>query len=181
MIKCSTKVIIIFILLFGLVIQSVFLAKFREQVALEQGTITRLQSDNSEQSLVISRQTFDFARFNQASMYANQLNSIIDITKEESVIKIREKLRYEKTCNYPLPDDISNELLSKANKIRSSALHSDTSSNVSANDSSTTTVRLTYCQAVLWITPLLAEIEKGNNQLKYIGSVNYQSDTSKEN
>ncbi|WP_431834235.1 Rz1-like lysis system protein LysC [Escherichia coli] len=32
-------------------------------------------------------------------------------------------------------------------------------------DRATTTRTLTYCQAVLWINPLLAAIEKANNQL----------------
>ncbi|EKU4731029.1 hypothetical protein M2O48_005371, partial [Citrobacter freundii] len=34
-----------------------------------------------------------------------------------------------------------------------------------ASDNATTASTLTYCQAVLWIKPLLAAIEKANNQL----------------
>ncbi|EKU4731114.1 hypothetical protein M2O48_005470, partial [Citrobacter freundii] len=40
-----------------------------------------------------------------------------------------------------------------------------------ASNSAITTSSLTYCQAVLWIKPLLAAIEKANNQLAGIREI----------
>nr|WP_281959610.1 hypothetical protein [Enterobacter mori] len=40
-----------------------------------------------------------------------------------------------------------------------------------ANDSSVSTRAMTYCQAVLWIKPLLAVIEKGNNNFAGIRQI----------
>ncbi|HGT8889857.1 TPA: hypothetical protein ACM4H6_004868, partial [Escherichia coli] len=84
---------------------------------------------------------------------------------EKTVIKYREVLLREKNCDFPVPVDIAVGLLNYANRLRASALHADSGDIDSAGDRATTTRTLTYCQAVLWINPLLAAIEKANNQL----------------
>jgi activator of HSP90 ATPase len=122
-----------------------------------------LRNDNALQVQVIATQAFNFNRFNQVAEHANRLNSLIDTSTEETVIEYREILRREKTCDLPVPADIASGLLEYAHRLRSSAMHSDTDRADAANDSATTTSSMTYCQAVLWIKPLLAIIEKGNN------------------
>lgn len=124
-----------------------------------------LRSDNALQEQVIATQAFNFNRFNQVAEHANRLNSLIDTSTEETVIEYREILRREKTCDLPVPADIAGGLLEYAYRLRASAMHSDTDRTDKADDRTTATSSLTYCQAVLWIKPLLTAIDKGNNQL----------------
>ena len=130
-----------------------------------------LRSDNSMQGKVIATQAFNFNRFNQVAEHANKLNSLIDTRTEENVIEYREILRREKTCDLPVPADIAGGLLEYAYRLRTSAMHADTERVNTADDSSATSSSMTYCQAVLWIKPLLAVIEKGNNNFAGIRQV----------
>lgn len=130
-----------------------------------------LRSDNSLQGQVIATQAFNFNRFNQVSEHANRLNSLIDTRTEETVIEYREILRREKTCNLPAPADIAGGLLEYAHRLRASALHTDTNRPDTTDDRAAAASSMTYCQAVLWIKPLLAVIEKGNNNLAGIRQI----------
>ncbi|MHC9003560.1 hypothetical protein [Enterobacter adelaidei] len=133
-----------------------------------------LASDNQLQGQVIATQAFNFNRFNQIAEHANRLNSLIDISAEDTVIKYREILRREKTCDLPVPHDIAGGLLEYAHRLRASALHTDTNRPDAANDSAAAASSMTYCQAVLWIKPLLAVIEKGNNNFAGIRQIEHE-------
>ncbi len=130
-----------------------------------------LRSDNSLQGQVIATQAFNFHRFNQVAEHANRLNSLIDTSTEETVIEYREILHREKTCDLPVPADIAGGLLEYAYRLRSSAMHTNTDRTDEANDRSASSSSMTYCQAVLWIKPLLAVIEKGNNNFAGIRQI----------
>ncbi|HGH4615006.1 TPA: hypothetical protein ACJIWM_000735 [Enterobacter bugandensis] len=130
-----------------------------------------LRSDNSLQGQVIATQAFNFNRFNQVAEHANKLNSLIDTSTEENVIEYREILRREKTCDLPVPADVAGGLLEYAHRLRASAMHADTDGTDAADDSTAAARSMTYCQAVLWIKPLLAVIEKGNNNLAGIRQI----------
>lgn len=130
-----------------------------------------LRSDNSLQGQVIATQAFNFNRFNQVAEHANKLNSLIDTSTEETVIEYREILRREKTCDLPVPADVAGGLLEYAHRLRASAVHADTDGPDAADDRTAAASSITYCQAVLWIKPLLAVIEKGNNNLAGIRQI----------
>ncbi|WP_213760396.1 hypothetical protein [Enterobacter hormaechei] len=130
-----------------------------------------LASDNQLQGQVIATQAFNFNRFNQIAEHANRLNSLIDTGTEETVIKYREILRREKTCDLPVPADVAGGLLEYAHRLRASAMHTDTNRPDAADDRSAAASSMTYCQAVLWIKPLLAVIEKGNNNFAGIREI----------
>ena len=130
-----------------------------------------LRSDNALQEQIIATQAFNFNRFNQVAEQANRLNSLIDISTEETIIEYREILRREKTCNLPVPADIAGGLLEYAHRLRASALYSDTHRPGTADDRAAAASSMTYCQTVLWIKPLLAVIEKGNNNLAGIRQI----------
>nr|WP_095908440.1 hypothetical protein [Enterobacter cloacae] len=130
-----------------------------------------LRSDNTLQGQVIATQAFNFNRFNQITEHSNRLNSLIDTGTEETVIKYREILRHEKTCDLPVPVDVAGGLLEYAYRLRSGALHADTDGPDAADDRAFTASSMTYCQAVLWIKPLLAVIEKGNNNFAGIRQI----------
>lgn len=130
-----------------------------------------LRSDNSLQGQVIATQAFNFNRFNQVAEHANKLNSLIDTSTEETVIEYREILRREKTCDLPVPADVAGGLLEYAHRLRASAMYTDTNRPYAADDRSAAASSMTYCQAVLWIKPLLAVIEKGNNHFAGIRQI----------
>ncbi|MDV1941085.1 hypothetical protein [Enterobacter kobei] len=133
-----------------------------------------LRIDNSLQGEVIATQAFNFNRFNQVAEHANRLNSLIDTSTEETVIEYREILRREKTCDLPVPADVAGGLLEYAHRLRASAMHTDTNRPDAADDRSAAASSMTYCQAVLWIKPLLAVIEKGNNNFAGIREIEKQ-------
>lgn len=150
---------------------SVALVKSCSDASSLQSDNNVLRSDNTLQGQVIAAQAFNFNRFNQVAEHANRLNSLIDTSTEETVIEYREILRREKTCDLPVPADIAGGLLEYAYRLRSSAMHTDTGRTDSANDRSAAANSMTYCQAVLWIKPLLAVIEKGNNNFAGIRQI----------
>lgn len=150
---------------------SVALVKSCSDVSNLQSDNDVLRSDNSLQGQVIATQAFNFNRFNQVAEHANKLNSLIDTSTEETVIEYREILRREKTCDLPVPADVAGGLLKYAHRLRASAMHTDTSRPDAADDRSAAASSMTYCQAVLWIKPLLAVIEKGNNNFAGIREI----------
>ncbi|MCK7432131.1 hypothetical protein V1603_15770 [Enterobacter sp. ECC-219] len=150
---------------------SVALVKSCSEASNFQSENEVLRSDNSLQGQVIATQAFNFNRFNQVAEHANRLNSLIDTSTEETVIEYREILRREKTCDLPVPADIAGGLLEYAHRLRASALHTDTNRPDTADDRAAAASSMTYCQAVLWIKPLLAVIEKGNNNFAGIRQI----------
>lgn len=87
-------------------------------------------------------------------------------------------LRHEKNCDLPVPADVASGLLEYANHLRANAMHADTSGTDSADAGSTPASGMTYCQAVLWIEPLLATIEQGNNNFAGIREIEQQRQKS---
>lgn len=149
----------------------ILLANSRSDVATLQSDNDVLRNDNTLQSQVIAAQAFNFNRFNQVAENTSRLNSLIDASSDNTVIEYREILRREKTCDLPVPADVAGGLLEYTHRLRASAMHTDSGDADAAGDSATTTSALTYCQAVLWIKPLLAAIEKANNQLAGIREI----------
>ncbi len=132
------------------------------------GKVTQLQSDNDLQTLTIATQSLNFQRSNQIAATADQYAVKITGDSQEREIEYRTILKTEPTCALPIPADIANGLYDYANRLRSSAMYADSSQPVKAAVSATTSQRITYCQAVLWIDPLLTLIDQGNNQLAAI-------------
>ncbi|WP_064396365.1 hypothetical protein [Klebsiella oxytoca] len=147
---------------------SVLLARSSTALEKTQSDNRVLRSDNTLQATLITTQAFNFTRFNQVAESASRLNSLIDAGAEKTVIEYREILHREKTCDLTVPADVTGGLLNYANRLRTSAMHSDSGDADTAGDSPDASRALTYCQAVLWIKPLLSAIEKANNQLSSI-------------
>ncbi|EOX9506601.1 hypothetical protein ACPX3Z_003772 [Citrobacter amalonaticus] len=149
----------------------ILLANSRSDVALLQSDNDVLRNDNSLQGQVIATQALNFNRFNQVAENSSRLNSLIDAGTEKTVIEYREILRREKTCDLPVPADVAGGLLEYTYRLRTGAMHTDSGNADAASDSAASTSSLTYCQAVLWIKPLLSAIEKANNQLAGIRQI----------
>ncbi|MDE9585674.1 hypothetical protein [Citrobacter braakii] len=146
----------------------VLLTRSNAALATSESDNRVLRSDNALQTAVITTQAFNFNRFNQIAENTNRLNSLIDAGTEKTIIEYREILRREKTCDLPVPADVAGGLLEYAHRLRASAMHPDSGNADAASDSTIAAGTLTYCQAILWINPLLAAVEKANNQLEGI-------------
>lgn len=133
--------------------------------------VNQLQSDNNLQTLTIAAQSLNFQRSNQIASMADQYAVKITGDSQEHEIEYRTILKTEPTCALPIPADIANGLYDYANRLRSSAMYTDSSQPVKAAVSATTSQRITYCQAVLWIDPLLTLIDQGNKQLAAIRQI----------
>ncbi|EMM7668232.1 hypothetical protein [Citrobacter freundii] len=149
----------------------IFLSFSRADLAVSESDNRILRNDNALQGQVIATQAFNFNRFNQVADNTSRLNSLIDVGSEKTVIEYREILRREKNCDFPVPADIADGLLDHAYRLRASAMYPDPRHPDAAGGDTITASSLTYCQAVLWIGPLLATIEKGNNQLSGIRKI----------
>lgn len=130
-----------------------------------------LKSDNALQGQVIATQAFNVNRFNQVAQLAARANASVASDAESTIIEYREILRREKTCDLPVPADVARGLLEYAYRLRARAMHADPVQHDTADGSAATTSGLTYCQAVLWIKPLLATIEQGNNNFAGIRDI----------
>lgn len=170
-IKAAWRSIALVAVVIVIAVLCILLANSRSDVATLKSDNGVLRSDNALQGTVIAAQAFNFNRFNQVAENASRLNSLIDASSDNTVIEYREILRREKTCDLPVPADVAGGLLEYTHRLRASAMHTDSGNSDAASDGTTSTSSLTYCQAVLWIKPLLAAIEKANNQLAGIREI----------
>jgi hypothetical protein len=170
-IKAAWRSILLVTVIAIVAVLCVLLANSRSDVAALKSDNDVLRSDNTMQGQVIAVQAFNFNRFNRIAENKAKLNSLIDASSDKTVIEYREILRREKTCDLPVPADVAGGLLGYANSLRASAMHTNPGNADAAGDSASSTSSLTYCQAVLWIKPLLAAIEKANNQLAGIREI----------
>jgi len=150
---------------------AVMLANSRADLSVAESNNRVLKSDNALQGQVIATQAFNVQHFNAVAATAAHANQLIAASAEKNVIQYREILKREKTCDYPVPAAVAGGLLSTTARLRASALHADSSQPDATNGSATATGGLTYCQAVLWIAPLLAVIEQGNENFTNIRKI----------
>lgn len=172
-IKAAWRSIVLVAVVIVVAALCVLLANSRSDLGKAESDAAVLRNDNTLQGQVIAAQAFNFNRFNQVADNASRLNSLIDVGTDKTVIEYREILRREKTCDLPVPADVAGGLLDYANSLRASAMHTYPGGTDAAGDSPSTASTLTYCQAVLWIKPLLAAIEKANNQLAGIRQIEH--------
>jgi len=133
--------------------------------------VDQLQSDNALQAQTVATQAFNFQRSNQIARAAEQYAVQKTGKSQEREIEYRTILKSEPTCALPIPAGIADSLYDYANRLRASAMHSDTGQPIGAAVSATTSRRITYCQAVFLIDPLLTLIDQGNSQLAGIRQI----------
>ncbi|WP_129543846.1 hypothetical protein [Serratia sp. 1D1416] len=129
------------------------------------GKVEQLQSDNGLQATTIATQSFQFQRANAISTAASQYGITTDVATQGKEIEYRTILKSQPTCDLAVPAAIAGGLLDYTHSLRSRAMSADTIVDDATGAGPTASGTLTYCQAVLWIDPLLATIDKANNQL----------------
>ncbi|TKJ94811.1 hypothetical protein [Erwinia persicina] len=131
----------------------------------------QLQRDNDTQGAVIATQALQFNRFNEIA--ARQQQYAVNLTgkAQEKEIEYRTILTFEPTCALPVPAAIAGRLLDYTNSLRASAMHADPGIADSSGSRTAPASTLNYCQAVLWIDPLLTAIDQANSQLAGIRDI----------
>ncbi|EMK1278265.1 hypothetical protein ACMD47_002961 [Serratia marcescens] len=127
--------------------------------------VKQLQSDNSLQANTIATQAFHFQRANKISSAATQYGINTDAATQGKEIEYRTILKKQPTCDLAVPAAVAGGLLDYTHRLRSRAMSADTIVADATGAGATASGTLTYCQAVLWIHPLLAALDKANNQL----------------
>lgn len=127
--------------------------------------VKQLQNDNSLQTATIATQVFQFQRANEISNAATQYGIKTDTDTQGKEIEYRTVLKNQPTCDLAVPAAIAGGLLNYTHRLRSRAMSADTIVADATGAGPAPSGTLTYCQAVLWIDPLLAALDKANNQL----------------
>lgn len=94
---------------------------------------------------------------------------------QEKEIEYRKIIEKEPTCDLLIPADIASGLLEYTHRLRATALHANTSDVNSDGSATVAPSSITYCQAVLWIRPLLATIDIANSKLDAIRNIETQA------
>ncbi len=170
--KFAVVATIILALLVGAITWAAF--HFYGKTTVSAVTISSLQSNVSLQANEIDTQSQQFQDFNNSAATVLQSDQQNGASVEKTQIEYRTVLKTVPTCDLDIPDSIAGGLLSYTNRLRADALNADPGSANSADSSPAATGTLTYCQAVLWITPLLSAIETANNHLAAIRQIEAQ-------
>lgn len=161
----SIRTMIIGLLLVALIVAGRLAFYFHGNAVKAGGQVKQLQSDNSQQAVTIATQAFQFQRANEISNAATQYGVKTDADTQGKEIEYRTILKSQPTCNLAVPASIAGGLLDYTHRLRSRAMSGDNGDANATGAGTTATGTLTYCQAVLWIDPLLAALDKANNQL----------------
>lgn len=145
-----------------------------------EGTVKQLQSDNNLQTATIATQALHFQRANEISTAANQYGINTDADTQGKEIEYRTILKKQPTCDLAVPAAIVDGLLDYTHRLRSRAMSADTIVADATGAGATASGTLTYCQAVLWIDPLLSALDKANNQLLAIRQLDKERKNGKQ-
>jgi hypothetical protein len=129
------------------------------------GKVKQLQSDNNLQTATIATQALHFQRANEINAAATKYGINADAATQGKEIEYRTILKNQPTCDLAVPAAIAGGLLDYTHRLRTRAVSADTGDADATGTGTTASGTLTYCQAVLWIDPLLAALDKANNQL----------------
>lgn len=169
--RIKWSAVAVLVLLLTVIILLWGLLHYHGKAITAQDSVKQLQSETSSQAAIISSQAFNFQRANEIAATAQQYTSTITGNAQEKENEYRTILKSQPTCSLALPTDIAGRLLDYTNRLRSGAMHADTSQPDGSGTGAAATVTLTYCQAVLWIDPLLTAIDQANNQLAAIRQI----------
>ncbi|MGQ1888285.1 hypothetical protein [Serratia marcescens] len=161
----SFRTMIIGLLLVALIVVGRLAFYFHSNAVKAGEKVKQLQSDNSLQATIIATQAFQFQRANEISSAATQYGINTDAATQGKEIEYRTILKKQPTCDLAVPAAVAVGLLDYTHSLRSRAMSADTGDADATGAGTTASGTLTYCQAVLWIDPLLAALDKANNQL----------------
>lgn len=139
---------------------------YRYKAALDRAE--KAEGQVALQGKMIEAQHIQQSMAHELSHKTLESNQRTQANTERVVIQYREVLKHEKTCDFNVPADIAHGLLEYTDSLRTRAMSGTTSQLNRSSATPTATGQLTYCQAVLWIHPLLSAIAQANEQLMAI-------------
>ena len=119
----------------------------------------------TDQQKLIDNAYISIDIFNHAAAANASRNMQAEAKSQEKQIEYRTIIRKEPTCNLYIPQPVSDGLFSHVYAIRESAMRSAPGIADTTGAGTAATRRLTYCQAVEWIEPLLTALGQANGQL----------------
>ncbi|OBU07774.1 DUF2570 domain-containing protein [Morganella psychrotolerans] len=119
----------------------------------------------ADQQKVIDNAYTSFDIFDRAAAVNASRSMQAEAKSQEKQIEYRTIIRKESTCNLYVPQSVADGLLSHTYAIRESAMRSASGITNTTGTGTTATRRLTYCQVVEWIEPLLTALDRANRQL----------------
>ncbi|QJU39048.1 MULTISPECIES: hypothetical protein [Serratia] len=142
---------------------------YSERAERAEGRARQLQADNSLQGETIATQTLQFNRMNQIAGAVAGYQMAVGLKSEEAQNEIRTIVKRDPAGRQCVDPVVAQRVLDYANRLRSSAVPGLAAGTIPTNTAAPAAgCRLTYGQAVLWIDPLLAALDKANNQLRAI-------------
>lgn len=161
----------VLVLLLTVIILIWGLLHYHGKAITAQDSVKQLQSETSSQAAIISSQAFSFQHANEIASTARQYTTTITGNAQEKEIEYRTILKSQPTCGLAIPADVAGRLLDYTSRLRTGAMHPDTSQPDGSGSGTSAAGTLTYCQAALWIDPLLTAIDTANNQLAAIRKI----------
>lgn len=155
----------VLLLAFGVLAYLAF--HYHAKAVADAGKISQLTSDNVLQSGTIAGQALTFQTFNRLAASSQQYGQKATAASEEKTIEYRTILKKEAVpvCSQLVPASVSDGLYDYTDRLRSGAVSGVVTVADGGGTGSATARTLTYCQAVLWINPLLSALDKANDQL----------------
>jgi len=140
---------------------------YHAKSAAAAGKISQLTSDNTLQSATIAGQALTFQTFNRLAASAQQHAAHVASDSEEKTIEYRTILKKQAVpvCSQLVPASVADGLYDYTDRLRSGAVSGAVAVADRPDTGSASARTLTYCQAVLWINPLLTALDKANDQL----------------
>ncbi|GAA0516005.1 hypothetical protein GCM10009414_26870 [Tatumella terrea] len=126
------------------------------------------EQEQQYQAQIIRMQNGQWQQLNALSEKALQTNLRASAQNEENINEFRTLLRRQKTCDLPVPDAIAQRLYRYTQDLRAGTMPAPAGGTTATRAGTVTAERLNYCQAVLWIYPLLNAIDTANHQLQAI-------------
>lgn len=156
--------LVVLVAIIGVCLWSV--SHYAQRAVTAEGRAEQLQSDNDLQATTLASQALTFHRMNQIADNTLSYQIGVAAKSEEAQIEIRTIIKREPASVQCIDSGVAERLLKYTYSLRASAMSTAAGKLGSADTATTATAcRLTYAQAVYWITPLLETIDKLNSQL----------------
>ncbi len=140
---------------------------YSERAEKAEGRARQLQADNSLQGETIATQALQFNRMNQIAGAVAGYQMAVGLKSEEAQNEIRTIVKRDPAGRQCVDPVVAQRVLDYANRLRSGAVPGLAAGTIPKNTAAPSAgCRLTYGQAVYWLEPLLATIDKLNRQLE---------------
>ncbi|CAI2528892.1 hypothetical protein [Serratia ficaria] len=139
---------------------------YSERAEKAEARARQLRADNSLQGETIATQAFQFNRMNLIAGAVAGYQTAVGLKSEEAQIEIRTIVKRDPAGRQCVNPAVAQRVLDYAHSLRAGAVPSLAVGSIPKDSAPAASgCRLTYGQAVYWLEPLLATVDKLNRQL----------------